>query len=175
MNTLSSIRSLYRDQPQKAERLLDATAKELRIISRISAEKEIPLLQEIELCRLHLDVMGYRFEAEYGLVTENIFEQERVPPLIFHTLIENGLTHALKAKEDGTFWFSCEMDHGMIRYRLLNDGSLLKEFCQTHAAIEEGMGFKYVKARLEERYPGKWRIAYGMMGEKWQVVIEINK
>ena len=96
--------------------------------------------------------------------------------MIFHTLIENGLTHSYKPKEDGTFKLVRLDKNGSIQYLMRNDGSLLKRLEERSPEdIGEGMGFKYVKARLEESYPGSWCLTYGMKANQWEVVIEIKK
>jgi LytS/YehU family sensor histidine kinase len=174
INTLASIRSLIKRKPNDAEKLINALASEYRLINKISAEKEIPIPQEIELCESHLELMGYRLEAKYELIKESIDFSLKVPPLLFHTLIENGLTHAFKPKEDGKFWLTFRRANNFLEYKLVNNGSLLKE-SQNENEIEEGTGIKYVKTRLEERYPNKWQLNYGMKNDLWEVVIKINE
>jgi hypothetical protein len=173
LNTLSSVKSLARREPEKADRLIQALASEFRILNDILTKKEIPIMQEIELCEYHLQVMGYRWDASYKFVKEGIPEKGMIPPLILHTLVENGLTHAFKPKESGTFWFTYKKQDGNILYCMQNDGSLLKGIRRT-SNLEEGMGLKYVKARLEERYPKRWSVDYGVKESKWEVLIQIR-
>ena len=174
INTLASIRSLIKRKPNDAEKLINALASEYRLINKISAEKEIPISQEIALCEYHLELMGYRLEAKYELIKENIDFSLKVPPLLFHTLIEIGLTHAFKPKEDGKFWLTFLRANNFLEYKLVNNGSLLKEN-QNENEIDEGTGIKYVKTRLEERYPNKWQLNYGMKNDLWEVVIKISE
>jgi hypothetical protein len=174
MNTLASIRSLAKRRPEDAERLINALAAEFRIINSIASEQEIGIQQELELCDQHLQVMGYRWDARYTFIKENIDESLTVPPLIFHTLIENGLTHAFNPKENGTFRLSMKKENDCVEYTLQNDGSLLRALEQRpQQEVEEGTGIKYVKTRLEERYPGQWRLQYGLVDSHWNVVITI--
>ena len=176
MNTLNSLKSLWKDKPEAAEKLIHAIADEFRIIKQIASCKEIPIEKEIQLCKIHLELMGYRRDAKYRLITENLIEDQTVPPLIFHTLIENGLSHAYPPMEDGTFRLIVGIEDGSFCYRLQNDGSLLKELSAYSVdEIEEGMGLNYVKVRLEENYPGNWSITYGMENEFWEVKIIIRK
>ncbi|MEW6194928.1 MAG: histidine kinase [Bacteroidota bacterium] len=175
INTLASIKSLTKRKPDDADKLINALAAEYRLINKISSEKEIPISQEIELCESHLELMGYRLEAKYELIKQNIDYSLKVPPLVFHTLIENGLTHAFKPKEDGKFWLTFNRANNFIEYKLLNNGSLLQEKQnQDENEIEEGTGVKYIKARLEESYPGKWQLNYGLKDNLWEVVIKIT-
>jgi LytS/YehU family sensor histidine kinase len=174
INTLASIRSLIKRKPDDAEKLINALAAEYRLINKISSEKEIPISQEIELCESHLELMGYRLEAKYEFIKEKIDYSRKVPPLLFHTLIENGLTHAFIPKEDGKFWLTFHKANNFLEYKLFNNGSLLKEDLNQNE-IEEGTGIKYIKTRLEERYPNKWQMNYGMKNNLWEVVIKISE
>jgi two-component sensor histidine kinase len=173
MNSLSSVKSWARTDPVKADKLVQAIASEFRILSKITSEKNIPISQEIELCEYHLEVMGYRRDAKYTLVKENIPEDEKIPPLIFHTLIENGITHAFKPKENGTFWLTADKNDQSIEYCLRNNGSLLTSFLP--AEIKVGMGIQYVKARLTEIYHDRWKLSYGPANGLWEVKITISK
>jgi hypothetical protein len=172
-NSLASVKSLARNNPRKADRLVEALTAEFRLLNHVMAEKEIPLTQEIELCNHHLRVMGIRRAATYTLVIGDLPVNETIPPLILHTLIENGLTHAFRPKEKGCFWLTVQRSDGVIEYRLENNGSQVAQ--QSSDSIEEGMGLKYIRTRLEERYPGKWDLRYGVNGGKWEVRITIPR
>lgn len=172
-NTLLSLKSLINTDARKAEKLIEALSDEFHLINEISEKKEIPIEKEIELCRLHLEVMGYRFGAVYELNINDNCEKRNLPPMIFHTLIENGITHAFESKENGVFNLKCVCENGMNTFRFTNNGSRLKKFKnENNPQIEEGLGFKYVKSRLEENYPGKWKLNYGMNDGLWEVKIE---
>jgi len=177
MNTLHSIKSWSDRDPEKAERLIEALAEEFRIVNRVSGEREIPLEEEIRLCRHHLELMGLRRAARYNLLVEGETEGLDIPPLVLHTLIENGLTHAYEPGEDGTFRLEVRADGSRREFRLTNDGSRLARLGEGDApadSAEDGMGLKYVKARLEESRPGGWSLASGLREGKWEVRIVIS-
>ena len=175
MNTLLSIMSWIEINPKKALKLIQALANEFRMITKISSKKVIPIAEEVKLCQLHLELMGYRMDAQYHLDIEGCTQNDAIPPMIFHTLIENGLTHAFETGENGTFFLICKQENKKICYQLRNNGSLLQTLSQqTESAIEEGMGMKYVKARLEESYPHKWDLSYGLSEGLWEVKISIQ-
>ena len=119
--------------------------------------------------------MGFRRDSEFELIINNGVDDDIVPPLIFHTLIENGITHAFKVNENGIFKLIRTQDGNTRTYRLTNNGTLLKDIEKlSDPEIEEGMGIRYVKARLEEAYPGKWKFTYGVHDSKWVVDIVIE-
>lgn len=174
-NTLHSIKSWFRENPQKAGRLIQTLADEFRLISQISSEKLIAIEEELTLCRYHLELMSHRREVVYELEVDPVPQTEMVPPLIFHTLIENGLTHAYTMGENGKFQIRFSSRKNEKKYTVLNDGSLLKELSsQPKQRIEAGMGLSYVKARLEESYPSQWQLDYGLKDGLWEVNIIIK-
>ncbi len=176
MNTLLSVISWMEENPQKAKELVQSFAEEFKVINKISSEKLIPITEEIKLCQIHLRLMGYRKDAQYSLECHNVKKNELIPPMVLHTLIENGLTHAYQGGENGMFRLFCEETAQGIRYRLQNDGSRLNKIAQkSEAQIEEGMGFKYVRARLQESYPGRWRFDYGLKNGVWETLVFIKK
>jgi LytS/YehU family sensor histidine kinase len=175
MNTLVSIISLISESPKKAVRLIKTLAAEFRLINRISAQSLIPLREEIRLCRMHLELMGYRMDAEYEFVEHSVCDEQTIPPMILHTLVENGLTHAYGVGQNGSFALTSTKNRSGVQYRLRNNGPLLQELAaRSEPEIEEGMGMKYVRARLEESYPSRWELEYGLNGTHWEVCITIK-
>jgi len=175
MNTLHSIKSFIDEDSKKATELIHALADEFHLIINLLDKSEISFKEEIELCKYHLKIMGFRRDSEFELIVNNGRDEDIVPPLIFHTLIENGITHAFKVNENGIFKLTRIQDGTARKYRLTNNGTLIKDFEKlSDPEIEEGMGIKYIKARLEEAYPGKWQFSYGVHDSKWVVDIEIK-
>jgi sensor histidine kinase YesM len=174
MNTLFSIISLIRKEPNKAIKMIHALADEFHIINRISSKRLIPIEEEIELCNKHLKIMEYRRNAEYQFYTQGINSKEQVPPMIFHTLIENGITHSYKIGENGIFKLFFNENGKKIKYIFQNGGSKLKSL-KTKNDIESGTGLNYVKARLNESFVNKWDMKYGLNNGFWEVEIEIRK
>jgi len=102
-------------------------------------------------------------------------EDELVPPMVFHTLIENAFTHSFKTREKGSIRLVCEKNEKQTAYCLSNNGSRLKEISQkSEDEIQEGMGIKYIKARLNESYLNAWSLDYTLDDEQWKVTIVIK-
>ena len=176
LNTLQSITSWIKKKPDNAYLLIEALAEEFRMINRIADKKLIPLHQEIKLCRSHLEVMGFRMGSTYELITDGLHEDDQVPPMIFHTLIENTLTHSFRTQERGTIRLSCERGDQQTVFRLSNNGSRLAEISRKpDDVVQEGMGLKYIRARLEESYAGRWALDYALDNELWEVTIVIDQ
>jgi len=170
LNTLTSIIVWLRKDTSSAIKLIEALAEEFRMINQISTLKLIPITQEIDLCRAHLKIMSYRKGADYKMETLDIDEHDTIPPMIFHTLVENGLTHGYEKKIAGTFKLQTIKNSTSIKYVLTNDGDFNPEVSKGST----GFGAKYIKGRLEESYPGKWDFKSSKSDEGWESIIEIR-
>ncbi|MCE9599073.1 MAG: histidine kinase [Spirochaetia bacterium] len=158
INSLAAIRAWLIESPEKSAKLLDDFAGEMRIIQRIAGQREIALSEEIALCEFHLRLMEARREKKYSFYVRGLNGKERIPPMIFHTMIENAFTHL--DKEDGNLSFfliksNPPSQKGEITTRYL--------FIAQNPAMKtgpvkpgSGMGLRYIKTRLEESYPGMW-------------------
>lgn len=170
LNTLTSIIAWLRKDSDSAIKLIEALAEEFRMINQISTLKQIPIGQEIDLCRAHLKIMSYRKGADYKLETIDIDEKDIIPPMIFHTLVENGITHGYENKNAGTFKLQRIKNSKSTKYVLINDG----DFNPEESKGSTGFGAKYIKGRLEESYPGKWNFTSSKSDEGWESIVEIR-
>lgn len=174
LNTLATIMEVIEREPKTAVILIEALATEFRILARVSGEKLIPLAQEIELCRAHLHMMSLRKGAQCALEVTGADEAAWVPTALFHTLIENGLTHLLPRDGRQSFVLHAARAAGQDRYAFFAYGDSA-EPPGGDAARREGTGLRYVKARLEESFPGRWSLRSGPTAEGWQTDIELRQ
>ncbi len=168
LNSLNSIVAWLEEDPPTAAKLVNAFASELRLLLDFSKKKMISLSDEIELCKIHLRVMSLRLDKKYKMIVKGVKGDEIIPPLVIHTLVENGLTHGYQGKEKGVFKLYCEHLTKSLRITLFNDS-----VTDTDAKInKEGTGIQYVKTRLEEAFSSKWKITSQPVEGGWKVVIE---
>lgn len=170
LNTLTSVIVWLRKDTSSAIKLIESLAEEFRMINQMSALKEIPIHQELDLCRAHLRIMSFRKGADYKLDTIDIDEHDTIPPMIFHTLIENGLTHGYDTKLTGLFKLRRIRDSNIVKYTLSNDG----EFNTKDSKGSTGFGARYIQGRLEESYPSRWKFRSNKTEEGWESIIEIK-
>jgi len=169
MNTLTALRSWLIEEPAKAVRLIDALADELRPIISNSDMKLIPLRDEIGLCRSHLTVMGLRLDRDYELTISGITGNETVPPLIFHTMVENAFTHC-DPHIFSRFSLCRETFDGTTRYTFAVDAR-----DNGKGPVREGTGMRYVRTRLDESYSQRWDMKSGFSSGLWCAVIDIRE
>jgi hypothetical protein len=190
LNTLTTIVEVIEQEPKTAVTLIEALAREFRILARVAGAKLIPLGHELELCRAHLRIMSLRKGAQCSLaVAADTDERALVPPALFHTLVENGLTHLLPRDGEQPFELSMTRDPGRVRYTLVAHGDPsdrersptlppLKGSAgpvpEPPAVRREGTGLRYVKARLEESFPGRWSLQGEAIPDGWRTMIEIE-
>jgi sensor histidine kinase YesM len=169
-NTLTSLIDWVEESPQQGVVFIRALADEFDIMNSISEDTLIPIRQEIELCKKHLQVMSFRKEICYDWEENTIDENENIPPAILHTIVENGITHSLPPKE-GCIRFClsfAQKDH-FKEYTLLT----LAKNRNTRKDRGQGTGFKYIKARLNESYGDNWSFDSVAVEEGWQTTIKI--
>lgn len=170
LNTLATIMEVIEQDPRVAVTLIEALAGEFRILAGVSDKKLVPIGQELELCRAHLRIMALRKGAACVLEATGINDQSLVPPALFHTLVENGLTHLRPIDGKQRFELREERHSGVTRYTFTAYGEALA----TPRTSPEGTGLRYVKARLEESFSGAWTLEGGPVAGGWRTVIEIR-
>lgn len=172
MNTLTSLMDWVEEAPKKGVLFIEALAKEFDLFNQIENETLIPIAQEITLCRTHLEIMEYRKEINYSLEEIGIDLEEKVPPAILHTLLENGITHSMPMEDNSVkFKLVYESNNDYRCYTFLTFASGVKQA----TSREEGTGLKYIKARLTESYQSKWDLSSESTDHGWKNVIRIHR
>jgi sensor histidine kinase YesM len=169
-NTLTSLIDWIEESPQQGVVFIRALADEFDIMNSISEETLIPVRQEIELCKKHLEVMSFRKELNYKWEEKNIDENEEIPPAIIHTIIENGITHSLPSN-DGSITF-CLSFIREKKYKQYTLRTVAKNRNKKKSDLS-GTGFKYIKARLNESYGNNWQFDSFAVEEGWLTEIKI--
>lgn len=169
-NTLTSLIDWVEESPQQGVIFIRALADEFDIMNSIAEDTLIPVRQEIELCKKHLEVMSFRKEVCYDWEEKDIDENENIPPAVLHTIIENGITHSLPP-EKGCIVFRLTFkkeDH----YKQYSLQTLAKN---RHKKKDrsKGTGFRYIKARLNESYGNNWHFDSCAVEEGWLTTIKI--
>jgi len=170
MNSMTSIIVWMRKKPSTAVTLVESLAEEFRMISQVSSLRTIPISQEIAICRAHLRIMSIRRGGGFTLDVQGVEEEDEIPPLIFHTLIENGLSHGYWDKNEGKFQLVRSAVPGGVRFTLNNDSSIRED----SGLAKLGLGLKYVRIRLEETYHARWKLLSGPISGGWETVIIIR-
>ncbi len=173
MNTLTSLIDWVEESPKDGVKFISALADEFEVLNQIADYKQIPIGQEIKLCKSHIKVMGYRKEINYIWEDEGIDSNEIIPPAVIHTIVENGVTHSLPDENDAiTFRLIYKKKNGFKEYtlRTIATNRAKKKF-----KLVEGTGMKYIKARLQESYQNDWKIESEAVDAGWETRIVIRE
>ncbi len=171
MNTLTSLIDWIEESPEKGIGFIHALALEFEVLAKMTDLTVVPIGQEIQLCKTHLRVMAYRKEIDYVWSDTNIDLTEHIPPAIFHTLVENGISHSL-AKPDGKIEFN-------LAFKIEEQGKIyaLTTLAKNRKVdkTKKGTGLAYVEARLTESYGNKWELISEPTVDGWQTLIKLTK
>lgn len=171
MNTLTSLIDWIEESPKKGVRFIEALAKEFDLFNRIESKTLIPIAQEIEICRNHMEIMGFRKEVNYFWEEEGLDIEDEIPPGILHTLLENGITHSI-AGDDNSIRFKL-VYHANTNFRSYTFLTFAADSRPSPVARAEGTGLKYIKARLKESYQDRWDFSSEPTSEGWKSTIKI--
>ncbi len=154
-NTLASLRSLLRQDLDRAEAMIDALVEHLRAAMPVFRESKqhSTLSEQLRICSSYLELMRVRL-ADRLTYTINVPETLRgvvFPPLILLTLVENAVKHGIEPKPGrGLIRIEARRepraDGAHIRVSVTDNGSGLS------AGLGHGVGLSNVRAQLALRY-----------------------
>ena len=168
MNTLTALSEWIEDDPQVAIEMIDALADEVKALRRMSAQRLVTVAQELRLCRSHLTTMSLRKDVSYTLQTEGVDAQRLVPPTVFHTLVENAVTHGPSSQGDVLLRLAAAQEGGHVQYTFESPLD-----ARHKTTFEPGDGTRYIEARLSEVWGDAWSLRQAPVGSTWQVRIEV--
>ena len=156
-NTLNSITSLVRSQPELAREMIVKLANILRVLLK-DREAFVPFSEELAFTDDYLDIEVVRFGEKLRVVKEIADETLPVvvPSMMLQPLIENSIKHGLEPRIGG--------GTVTLRSRILSDGRLLIEVeddgigvdseTEVRGAAREGsgIGMRNVRERMEVLY-----------------------
>ena len=167
MNTLTALSEWIESSPPTGVRMIEALAAEFRAVAAMSDATLIPMRQELDLCKHHLEVMGFCGNQTFELRDDGVNPQGMVPPAVFHTLLENALTH--NRYTAGAIFTLSERTEKTERIYTLRS-PLAGE---APAASSGGTGHAYVRARLRAAFGERWRFESRSVDGEWRDVVAV--
>ena len=158
-NTLASISSLIRTQPETARVLITKLSGLLRRLMR-STDHFVTLREELESIDQYLDIEVVRFGPQLKVVkcvspdTLDIV----VPSMILQPLVENSIKHGLARKiGEGRVTITTLLRDGHAVIEVHDDGLGMSEERLEHA-LDGGIGLSNVNERLRTIYGANYRL-----------------
>jgi hypothetical protein len=170
MNSLMSLQQLVTTDTENASKMIEALSEEFHLLTTMTKKKLVPIADEINMCKTHLQIMSIQQRASYQLTVNGITGDETIPPAVIHTLVENGITHGYSGNDNANFELTKTITATGIEYRLFNDSKKQS----TSKKATTGSGLKYIEARLEECYPNKWSLSSNAIENGWEAIIQIQ-
>ena len=152
-NALNSIRALVDEDPMRSKSAINHLSNILR--SSLSADKKELILfkDEMETVRAYLAMESIRFEERLRTKFDIYPETETVlvPPLMFQTLVENGIKHGIsKLKLGGNLSIKAFVEEKHLIVEIRNSGQLVIK-----SPTPSGYGIKNTVQRLKIIYKKK--------------------
>jgi sensor histidine kinase YesM len=169
-NTLTSLIDWVEESPAQGVQFIQALSHEFDLMNEIAEHALIPIRQEIDLCKHHLQVMQFRKEITYLWTDSGIQDDELIPPAIIHTLLENGITHSIPSDENKIEFVLAFSRSGTSKQYAF------EAFAENRLKSERrgGNGFRYIEARLKESYGDGWSFSSEPFTGGWRSIIRIN-
>jgi two-component system LytT family sensor kinase len=152
-NTLASISSLIRTQPDTARMLINKLSGMLRRLMR-STDHFVTLREELESIDEYLDIEVVRFGPQLKVVkrigadTLDVI----VPSMILQPLVENSIKHGLEKKIGaGRITITTRLQNNQVVIEVHDDGLGMTEE-RLEQAFGEGIGLSNVNERLRTIY-----------------------
>jgi len=157
-NSLNSIKSLIQqNENEKSVSYLTTFSKLIRTLLNNADKKEISLYDEIETCKLYLQLEAMRFDTKFSYavnVDENIdLKSVQVPALIIQPFIENAIWHGIVPRNSGgTVSLNILHKDGVIEIVIDDDGIGREASQQNKSATgltHQSKGVNLTQTRLE--------------------------
>jgi two-component system LytT family sensor kinase len=174
-NTLTSITSLIRTQPETARMLITKLSGLLRRLLR-ATDHFVTLREELESIDEYLDIEVVRFGPQLKVVKQISPEtlDVIVPSMLLQPLVENSIKHGLSSKVGGgRITIRSTMRNGHAIIEVHDDGLGMTEERLEHA-FAGGIGLSNVNERLRTIYGAGYQLKLSSVtGEGTSASVEI--
>jgi two-component system, LytTR family, sensor kinase len=159
-NTLTSISSLIRSQPETARMLIVKLSGLLRRLLR-SQEHFVTLRQELEAVDEYLDIEAIRFgpklHIEKSIAADTL--DIVIPSMLLQPLVENSIKHGLAQKVGiGRITIRSVLQNGHAIIDVIDDGVGLNPSDADRVKTGSGIGLRNVNERLKVIYGANYQL-----------------
>lgn len=152
-NTLNSVSSLIRMNPEQARNMIGRLARIMRRRLR-SQDHFAPLRDELDFVDDYLSIESVRFGDKLRIVKQidpSTLDM-MVPSMLLQPLIENSIKHGISSKVGGgTVTLRASSSAGRLKVEVEDDGVGISE-ARLAGIFEQGIGVSNVKERLKVLY-----------------------
>ncbi|MEO9964815.1 MAG: histidine kinase [Reichenbachiella sp.] len=169
MNTLNNVHALIEVNPEEAQHAIIKLSKLMRAMLQEPDSESIRLKDEISIQKNYVELMGIRYNHKLDLQTnypDDIAEQ-KIPPLLFTSLIENAFKYGVSYKADSFIHISMEIKGEKLKFEIANSN---------HKKGNEptgGIGLTNVRDRLQLLYQSDYEMVVKEEENKFTVQLTI--
>lgn len=161
-NTINSILALIREDPKRAETMLERLSRLLRFALDSPQRNLVPLAEELRLVEDYLEIERARFggRLQFELRGGEDASEEQIPAFAIQTLVENSVKFAVAARRaGGAITVSVRREPANLIIEVTDDGPGF-----TREDMREGHGLDTLEKRLAGLYEGRARLLIGNGG-----------
>jgi hypothetical protein len=179
-NSLNSASALIREDPVRAEKMLNELSEFLRYSLTRAKTADVTLRDELEAARTYLAIEKIRFEDKLAVSFQISPAAENfcVPSLLIHPLIENAVKYGMQTSSlPLSISVAARASNGSLRIEVVNTGKWV-EPSQNGASPAHrgaGIGLQNVRQRLEQAFPQQHRFDVFERDERVHAVLEIER
>ncbi len=158
-NTLNSITSLIRTDPEKARSMIGKLSNILRRVMR-KQENMNPLREELQFIDDYMAIELVRFGDKLRFLKEvdPLTLDQSVPSMILQPLVENSIKHGLSGKvEGGMIRVRSRLVDGRLHLSVEDDGVGIPE-AKLATLFDQGIGINNVNERLKVLFGNQYRM-----------------
>jgi two-component system LytT family sensor kinase len=158
-NTLNSVSSLIRTNPEQARNVVYKLSSILRRLLR-KTDNLAPLREELSFIDNYMAIEMVRFGDKLRFVKEIDADTTDflVPSMLLQPLVENSIRHGLASKVDGgTIRIRSRLAEGMLQILVEDDGVGIQE-TRLAGIFEHGIGVSNVNERLKVLFGNEYRM-----------------
>jgi two-component system LytT family sensor kinase len=174
-NTLNSVSTLIRIDPNRARGMIYRLSKILRRLLR-KTDNFSPLREEISFIDDYLEIEMVRFgdKLRFQKEIDSATLDRMVPSMILQPIVENSVKHGLASKlEGGTIWLRTWMEGSRLLISIEDNGVGITDSKLEHI-FTSGIGISNVNERLRVLFGAGYRLSIDSRpGQGTQTLIEI--
>lgn len=173
-NSLNTVSSFVRGNPDRAETILADLSQLLRTSLRERTRPLVPVADEIEFIERYLAIEGTRFEDRLKVELEADADvlNARIPSLLLQPLVENAIKHGVsRSRGPASLTVRIGRDGDELKVVIENSWRAGEQGIGNGNGSGESVGLRNVRERLDTLYAARHRFQSGAQGDTWRVEI----
>ena len=161
-NALNSVRALIDEDKKNAKSMITELSEFLRYSLITRDHMEMTLCHELDAIRHYLSIEKKRFEDKLDIAFEidPLTEEQPILSFLIHPFVENAIKYGMKTSAMPLrIRIQTQAFNGMLRIVIANTGTWFQASNDAEKKSNgTGTGLENVRARLENAYPGHFRL-----------------